>query len=60
MDFGIDLNISQRILKKFELKVNSGYTLYRNVNFQKKDKSIYKMKADNNFFINVGVAFLIE
>jgi hypothetical protein len=60
MDVGAGLQFKQRFLKNFQFKVNTGYTFYRNLQFKKGTSELYEMKADNNYFINAGVSFLID
>jgi len=58
-DYGLGFHIKQRLLKNFELKINSGYTFYRKLKFEKGNKTVVEMEPKDRYFVQVGISFLM-
>lgn len=56
MNLGAGLYLNQKIAKKVSLKLNSGYTFYRNFEFNDGTDKVVDFELDNNFFFNAGIA----
>jgi hypothetical protein len=58
-DYGVGLHFKQRLFSNFFLKVNSGYTFYRKLEFKRNSKSVFDTKSKDKMFIRAGISFMM-
>lgn len=58
-DYGFGLLFKQRLFSNLYLKVNSGYTFYRKLDFKRNSKSIFDTKSKDKMFVQAGISFVI-
>ncbi len=58
-EYGIGFHIKQRIIKKFQFIINSGYSFDRKFELKKGTKKLIDVKPKDKYFIQAGISFLM-
>lgn len=58
-DYGVGLMFKHKMFNCLQLRLNSGYTFYRKMEFKKNQKKIVEEKSTDKLFIQAGISFMI-